>query len=521
MNLSISEMVQKTWVQFGYPAKQFWLQSALLAGAVLFCYAGLFASLVQTWWSNDVYSHGFLVPFISLYIVWLRRGNLVNLPLASNYVWGLPVVLAGLTLRLGGNAGGVLLAEEFSLIITVAGMVLLLLGVAFLKVLWFPITYLLFMLPSWGIMIDRLHFPFQKFSAILGTAMLQMIGVPAFRQSIFIELPNITLEVAKVCSGVSYLIAILAMAVALASIVLRSWPRKILLVGGAVVIGILTNSLRIAFIGALSYHQISESLHGPYHILQGLVVSQIGFVVLFLGTWSLSKRPAVLVAVPRPSASFEADVRPKLILKGLPGYPLSILTAMLLLVGGYLHFFQPRPVPLKMELTAFPFSVGPWWGSDGGSGYGAFGVVDASLSRTYRTASGKALHFYIGYYEAQSQGRELVNYESGAFHRASVPMQVGLNGGKSLEVNRLIDQKTNRVILFWYDLNGRTATDRFLAKAYTTWDTLVRGSSNGAVIVVSGEFTQSDPDPALSDAEAFIREIVPVLRGYLPPESGA
>lgn len=521
MNFSMPGIAQKRKLHFSFPNKVVWIQPTLLFGGMFFCYAGLFVSLVQTWWNNDVYSHGFLIPFISLYLIWLRREDLRVLQPVPAYVIGFSVLLAGLLMLIAGNAGGILLLEEFSLIVTLIGIVLFLFGKVFMKVLWFPIVYLVFMMPSWGILIDRLHFPFQELSAILGTAMLHLLGVPAFQQSIFIELPKITLEVAKVCSGVSYLIAIIAMAVALASIALRSFLRRIFLIGGAIIISIFSNSLRIALIGAFSYYQLSESLHGPYHIFQGLLVSQIGFIVLFLGTWILSKSPAASDAAPRPRAySLDAAVPRTTCLRGLRGYVLSI-SAMLLLTGLYIHFSHPKPVPLKKGLAGFPRSLGEWRGTDQVPAYHSFGEVDTSLSRTYRNSSGEERHLYIGYYERQSQGRELINYESAAFHLDALPVKMMLGEEQGFVVNRLVDRKRNQVIFFWYDLNGRTVTNRYLAKAYTAWNTLVRRSSNGAVVVISEKFTQGDSERVLRDEEGFIREVVSILPEYLPSRARA
>ena len=187
-----------------------WL--ALLLSAFVLFYAKAFVTLFTVWWNSYTYSFGFLIPIISLYIVWLQKDRLKRLKIAPSYLLGLPVLIIAIAMLISNTKGGASI-QGFSLIIAIIGIILLLLGIQFLKALWFPITYLLFMVPFWDNLTEKLNLPFQNFSASLGTKMIQAIGIPVYRKSIYIELPNITLEVAKVCSGVNNLIAIVAIAI--------------------------------------------------------------------------------------------------------------------------------------------------------------------------------------------------------------------------------------------------------------------------------------------------------------------
>ena len=228
--------------------------------------------------------------------------------------------------------------QVFSLIIAITGMVLLILGKGFLKVLSFPIAYLLFTVPFWDNLTKRLDLPFQNFTALISIHLMQFIGMPAYRQSLYIELPNVTLEVAKECSGTNNLIAIIAIAIPLAYLNLRSWPRRLLLICGGVVITILMNGLRVALIGFFAYHGFSKVLHGPYHIFQSMSVSIIGFILLFAGVWILAKGDKSAVVQPAPSTfssqqqiSFQWDK-----IK----YPLFLTSGILILVGIFNNLYR-------------------------------------------------------------------------------------------------------------------------------------------------------------------------------------
>ena len=99
--------------------------------------------------------------------------------------------------------------------------------------------------------------------------MLQVVGIPAYREGLYLFLPNVTLEVARACSGVNYLVAILALGLPLGYLYLPTVWRRVLLLTMAIGVAAISNSLRVALIGVLSYLEIGSPLHGPGHVLHG------------------------------------------------------------------------------------------------------------------------------------------------------------------------------------------------------------------------------------------------------------
>lgn len=336
-------MTQLAWdntIQRLREDKKLLIYYAVLPGSFLFCYAKVFATLFNVWWNSEIYSYGFLVPFISLYLVWVLRYKLKYIQHSTNYLTGFALLAAGMLTLLLGRTWGIVSLQGLSLVTTLIGSIILLFGGNFFRAVWFPIAYLLFMVPFWDRLIEWLHLPLQNFSAAVGIEILQVVGIPAFRESIYIELPNITLEVAKVCSGVNNLIAVVAIAIPLAYLTLRSWTRRFILVSGGIIIAILFNGLRVALIGVLAYDGISKVLHGPYHILQAMSVSIVGFIILFIGAWILSER----APAPSPNHSTKAtqsNFYPMqvYISDDKMKYPLFLATCILTLFGVYINFW--------------------------------------------------------------------------------------------------------------------------------------------------------------------------------------
>ncbi|MGI0016476.1 MAG: exosortase, partial [Nitrososphaera sp.] len=265
----------------------------ILVASFLLLYGQVFRDLASNWLDHDRLDC-FLIPPISLYLVWLKRQQLAQLPIKPTRVWGLGIEVLAAALLVLGRISGVFVLEQFSLIAMILGLVLLLFGKAFLKTLSLPLAYLLLMMPVTEDLVAPLHWPLQLLTAQMAGTLLQGLGIATLVESQYITLPHIVLVVGKVCSGANYLVSIVAIGLPLAYLALRNRWSRIALVCVGIAIGVVANWARIALIGAWSYWG-GQVLHGPFHIFQGLFVAWIGFLGLFAGAWALSKLEKVNV----------------------------------------------------------------------------------------------------------------------------------------------------------------------------------------------------------------------------------
>ena len=488
----------------------------LLLGFVL-CYWQTLATLVEQWSSNDVYAHGFLIPMISGYLVWTRRADLARLPRPNHAASiGVPVLVSGLLLLVVGSAAAVVSLSQLSLPVTLAGIAIIALGPRSLLVLGFPIAYLLFMIPVWEVVTDPLHGPFQDLSAAVGTGILQAVGIPAHRDGIYIELATGTLEVARVCSGVNYLISVVAIGLALGYVALSSHLRRIALLLLTLLIGVGSNGLRIGLIGVLSHYGLAGDGHGPYHVLQGLFVSIVGYAALLGGVWLLSRggRPGLPARVAH-EVKGTIRVAPR---------AAAIAVSLLACTGTWLNVVHAQPRPLAADLSEIPMRVADWQGRVVEPDHPVFRTLDPDdeISRAYVRPDGAEVRVYIGYFARQTQGRELVHYTTDRLQRVSKPATLDrVPGMASLRVNRLTEQGAGRtrVTAFWYEVNGRAVADPWLVKAYTAWDALAWNGTSGTVVVVSTDQPAGQASAELPEASLeFLRDFLPVARGHLANE---
>jgi EpsI family protein len=165
--------------------------------------------------------------------------------------------------------------------------------------------------------------------------------------------------------------------------------------------------------------------------------------------------------------------------------------------------------------------IGEWQGKERGSDFPIYKKlgVDRELSRTYSSASGDKLNLYVGYFAGQTQGKEMISYQTSDLHREASKRKLDLSSYGPVEINQVVQQegKYKRELLFWYDLNGRIVADKYEAKAWMVWDGLTRGRTNGAVVILSSDWAIDgvlSGDPEARDA--FVREVLRNLKRYLP-----
>jgi exosortase len=280
-----------------------------LVGALFFAaYYPTFVRLVGYWAANDMYSYAFMVPLISGLLIWAQKEELTRVPVTSSLVLGTSLTAAGLFLLLVGRITETNLLEEASLVVSIGGLALLLLGRHMFLQLLFPIAYLFAMIPFWESLTSRIHPYFQLYSASFGVTALRLFGIPVYNEGFLIQLPNITLEVAEACSGINYLIAVLCIGIPLTYRYITSWPRRVFIVLMAVVIALLSNGLRVAIVSLLAYYEIRGAdgdIHGPFALFRSLLISGIGYVALFALIHLFSDRHES----PAPSFARSAETR--------------------------------------------------------------------------------------------------------------------------------------------------------------------------------------------------------------------
>jgi exosortase len=260
---------------------------AILA-ATLGLYAPILYYMTRHWSEVQDYSHGFIVAPLAIYFAYERRAALQRASVSTSW-WGVvPLLLGCLTLTIG-RLGMELMNLRVSFVLTVAGLVLLLLGREIFRILAFPIGFLLLMIPLPQSLVNVVAFPLQLQAADWAVRIISALGVPALREGNVIHLPDTALFVAEACSGLRSLMALITLGVVFAYFYRKSWIERAVIVLSAIPIAIVVNALRVALTGVLAYHYGRDAGAGALHEFQGLITFAAAWVLLLLEAWLLAR----------------------------------------------------------------------------------------------------------------------------------------------------------------------------------------------------------------------------------------
>ena len=237
--------------------------------------------LVGQWAHDPNYSHGFFVPFFSLFVIWSERDKLRKLTLQPSSS-GLLVLLFGLLVLAAGTLGAELFLSRVSLLLTIAGLVVITFGWNYMRAVFFPWIFLLFMIPIPAIVLNQITFPLQLLASKAAAVSLPLVGVPVLREGNIIQLPAMALEVAEACSGIRSLMSLATLAIIYGYLLEPRTSIRVILALSSIPIAVLANSLRIIGTGLLVQYWDPDKAQGFFHEFSGWVIFVVSLVMLFL-----------------------------------------------------------------------------------------------------------------------------------------------------------------------------------------------------------------------------------------------
>ena len=260
-----------------------------LAGLLGLIYWPILDAMVHHWSIDPDYSHGFLIVPLALYFAYERKYDLKKAPISGSW-WGLVLLVAGLSLLSVGQLGSLLTPLRAGFVFSLMGFVLLMLGWSVFRILLFPMSFLLLMVPLPQSLVNTIAFPLQLVAAQWAVGSLQLIGMPVLLEGNIIHLPQGELFVAEACSGLRSLMALLTLGIVFAHFFRRGKPlEQILLVASTIPIAIFVNAFRVALTAYLAYSYGFDAAGGFIHEFQGLITFSLAFFML-LGEASLIDR---------------------------------------------------------------------------------------------------------------------------------------------------------------------------------------------------------------------------------------
>ncbi len=482
-----------------------------LVVVILLLYRDTGITMVGIWSRSDTFAHAFLVPPISMWLIWRQRQKLAAMT-PRPWLWALPLMAVVAAVWLLADLVIVGAAAQFSLVALLILSVPAVLGLHVALAILFPLLFLFFAVPFGEFMLP----PMMEWTADFVVRALQLTGIPVYREGLQFVIPSGNWSVIDECSGVRYLIASFMVGTLFAYLNYRSYWRRAVFMLVAILMPIVANWLRayiIVMMGHLSGNKIAV---GVDHILYGWVFFGIVIFVMFMvgARWS---EPDDVPAQGPPSWANAALPRGALTpMWMVPGVALLVALPHLALWS-----FQRAEGAAAEPQLELPLKLSEAWSSDQARivAWGPrFTNPSVFATRAYGGPSG-TVGVYLAYYRGQHGERKLVSSQNGVvgmndriWNRvdSGAPMVAPGDQGATFKTTQLLGpavtgttRRSQMVVWNAYWIDGRLITSDVTAKLAGALSRLRgRGDEGAALVLYADEDT-----PAASHAvlEAFVR----------------
>jgi len=249
---------------------------------LILLYASVLKLLVYQWYIDPDYSHGFLVPVLSAFLIWQRRDPLRLIPRQPS-PWGMVIVAGSMGLLFLGSLGAELSMARLSMLGTICGLIVYFAGSKFLRAMAFPLAFLLFAIPIPVVVYNSIVFPLQFIASRFAVRSLEIINLfPVMREGNVLVLPQMRLEVVEACSGIRSLMSLLALAAGYGYLVERSIPVRCFMIIAMVPLAIISNGTRVMITAIMANYIGPKAAEGFMHEFSGWVIFVVATVLFLL-----------------------------------------------------------------------------------------------------------------------------------------------------------------------------------------------------------------------------------------------
>jgi exosortase D (VPLPA-CTERM-specific) len=524
------EMSNDNPVVWRFPLS-FWVSVIVIcaiAGAIF--YDGL-EWMVMFWVGKEEYSHGFMIPAITLFLIWQKKDTLERMAFDGSWA-GFAVVLGGIAIFILGELSTLYIIIQYSFIVVLMGLALSAVGWRGIREIWIPLSLLVFMIPLPSFLFQELSAQLQLVSSQLGVAFIRLFGISVYLEGNVIDLGSYKLQVVEACSGLRYLFPLASLAFISAYFFKTSFWKRCVVFLSSIPITIFMNSFRIGAIGVLVEYWGIAAAEGFLHDFEGWVIFMSCTAVLVGEMWLLARfgeggrplREIFGLDFPEPTPK-NAVAHHRLLPRPFMGAAVALAATAV-----FVSFLGQRIeiAPERKTFMDFPMTIESWQGKRGELEHIYVDALkfDDYILADFTDDGRRKVSFYVAYYASQRKG------ESAHSPRTCIPgggwqikelSQVPIDGvhwgGKPFLVNRVVIRKGEytQLVYYWFQQRGRNLTNEYLVKWYLFWDALTRNRTDGALVRLTTLIT---PNESLTQVEGRLHEfaqlVLSPLGEYVP-----
>ena len=454
--------------------------------------------LVTRWWNSSTYGHCLLIPPILAWLVYLRKDGLKRL---APRPWppGAALMLgAGLIWFVGELAGAALLRHA-GIVTMLMATIPTIFGLAVTRGLAFPIGFALFMIPVG----EQIEPYMQTITAHMSVWLLDLFGVPNHMDGVFISIPNGDFEVAEACSGVRFLIAMIAFGALVSNVCFLSAKRRFWFMVAAIVLPIVANGIRAWGTIYIAHLTTPEFARGVDHIVYGWIFFAFVMALLLGVGWRYFDRPVEdpIVHPERLQVPGTAAGPPNRLLL-TAGLGLALAGA----APAYAALTEARTT--ERPTAGLAIAAPPGWSATRFEGVPWKPIYKGATAESYASfvdAAGQPVELFIAVYDDQHGDRELVAYGNGVIDELAeeggwswAADQRPPPGARASQINQ---GYAARDVVQYYWVNRRLTGSPYAAKIEGLKARLLGGDPQAATVIVSAQRR----DPLVSARPAIER----------------
>lgn len=489
------------------------------------------AYMVEMWDAKEEYSYGYIVPFLTLFLIWQRRPLIEQAPYEG--AWS-GVVVLGLSLAMFvlGELSSLYTIQQYAFVLGVGGLLISLMGWSTFRLVAMAVLLLAFMVPMPEFILKSASGQLQLISSEIGVAVIRAFGISVSLEGNVIDLGAMKLQVVDACSGLRYLFPLMAFGFITAQFYKAEFWKRATIFISTIPITILMNSFRIGLIGVTVEYWGPSMAEGFLHDFEGWAVFMACTFLLFIEMWLLTlvggnRQPLHAVfRIDWPAAAAPAS---KIRSRSFPKpFAISGLVVGLMVLLAFSLPARTELVPARAGFVDFPLVIGEWNGVQGRVEQMYLDVlkVDDYFIADFADGAGQSINLYMAYYESQRKGQSAHSpktcipgggWQIGDFSEVSI--ETGQGEHAQLAVNRAIIRKgdSQQLVYYWFQQRGRSITNEYLVKWYLFWDSLVLNRTDGALVrLVAPIKAQEDVVAADAKMQAFVRSIAAQLPRHIP-----
>ncbi len=262
----------------------------LALGGFAVMYVPLYWWAAEGIWQSEEQGHGPIILAVLVWLFWGLRHQIANAPARPAPALGWPLFVLGLLMYVVGRVFGISIFEFGSQLFVVAGALLLLKGAPVLRLAWFPVLYLIFMIPLPSILVDAITGSLKGWIASIVETLLYAAGYPIARSGVILSIGPYQLQVADACSGLHSMFSLTA----LGTLFMYMMGRKTALHTSVMLAAILpiafaANIIRVVVLILVTFYLGDEAGQGFLHGAAGMVLMLVALVFFFVLDWALDK----------------------------------------------------------------------------------------------------------------------------------------------------------------------------------------------------------------------------------------